>query len=67
MKTKFKAGILLLFMMSLSALKTEDIALPIITRPSAWNEGMETKLSPSQIAELTPVTKDSKTHLFDLL
>jgi hypothetical protein len=67
MKTKFKAGILLLFMMSLSALKAEDISLPIITRPAALNEGIETKLSPSQIAELTPWAKDSKAYLYDLL
>jgi hypothetical protein len=50
-----------------SVLKADEIPLPVISRPFALQEGTQTALTPSQIAELLPWAKDSKVFLMDLL
>ena len=69
MKTKLKATTYaLLMILSLSnALKAEELALPVITRPSSLDEGTQTKLSSAQVTEIAPWARDSKVFLNDLL
>lgn len=46
---------------------TEEITLPVITKPAILDEGTQRVLSPDQIAELLPWAKDSKLFLTDAL
>jgi hypothetical protein len=47
--------------------KADDIALPVINKPLALEEGTQRVLTEAQIAELLPWAKDSKNFLVDLL
>jgi hypothetical protein len=46
---------------------SEEIALPVITKPLLLSEGTQTELSDIQIAEILPWALDSKVFLTDLL
>ncbi|MBP9681336.1 MAG: hypothetical protein KBD76_08020 [Bacteriovorax sp.] len=48
-------------------LKADDVILPVIEKPLLLQEGVQTKLTDAQIAELTPWARDSKVFLNDLL
>jgi hypothetical protein len=47
--------------------KSEEMKLPVISRPAALEEGTQTTLSQAEIAELLPWAKDSKMFLNDLV
>jgi hypothetical protein len=69
MKTKNKVTTLILLtaLSFASAIKADDIVLPIINRPAILEEGTQRTLTPAKIAELLPWAKDSKNFLVDLL
>ena len=50
-----------------SKLYAEELVIPKITAPNALDEGTQRVLSPSQISELLPWAKNSKTFLLDLV
>ena len=50
-----------------SVVKADEIALPIISKPSILEEGTQRQLTAAQIEELLPWAKDSKLFLVDLL
>lgn len=50
-----------------SLVAAEDLIIPIISRPAVLDEGVQRELTPVQIAEILPWTKDSKLALQELL
>lgn len=52
---------------STTQLNAEEIVIPVITSPSALQEGVQRELTPTQIGELLPWANDSKAFLVDLL
>jgi hypothetical protein len=69
MKTTTKlVAFLLLSTISFSGiLKSEEMSLPVIQKPSILEEGTQRELTLAQVAELLPWAKDSKNFLVDLL
>lgn len=65
MKTKTLA-LILLSVLSFNSF-AEEVYLPTITKPASLQEGTQTQLTDSQIAELLPWAKDSKMFLVDLI
>jgi hypothetical protein len=69
MKTTNKLlALLVLATVGLSTtIKADEIALPVVNKPSILNEGTQTALSDAQIKELLPWAKNSQVSLKDLL
>lgn len=72
MKTFRKTNLLtvtaLILAMNLSSfVSAEEVTLPVISKPSSLQEGIQRDLTAEQIAELLPWAKDSKVFLNDLL
>jgi hypothetical protein len=65
--TKLTALMLLSTMTFATVAKSEEIVIPVISKPAVLQEGTQRELTVAQIAELLPWAKDSKVFLADLL
>lgn len=63
-KTIMMISLLSLINMNISV--AQEINLPVISKPSVLDEGVQRELSDEQIAEISPWANDSKVYLIDL-